>query len=413
MNRLQQLKIYPFGLLLWLEWILLGAVFSLDLPYLYWTIENNNPNTDTWFGFILSFVCMVALGIMGLKFPEEKLHRWLYFALEIALIGLQNIYNHTAELSIFSYLIVAMRNGLLFKPKECKLANLLLFVSFLPSIFFIESYPEYQAYIARQQEIAYQDYQLIAATRIVSATVMSALCIILFWVLVNALLQEHQSQQQLAQARAKLRRYALQAEDRATIQERNRIAREIHDSVGHALTAQKIQLHNAIVFWQSEPTKAYQFLLESRELVATALKDIRHSVSTLRSDPLRGKNLDTEIALLCQNFSHRTKVKPNLTAILDYPLTEEIKLTVYRIVQEALTNIAKHSEPTRVNLKVQTFSEYLYLSIADNGRGFNLSQNTTGFGLQGIRERVVALDGSIDISSSLGSGCTITVSIPL
>ena len=110
--------------------------------------------------------------------------------------------------------------------------------------------------------------------------------------LTDVLLREYKSQQQLAKAREQLRQYALKAEDRATVHERNRIAREIHDSVGHVLTAQAIQLSNAIAFWQSDPPKAHQFLIESRESVRTALKDIRHSVSTLRSDPLQGKKLE-------------------------------------------------------------------------------------------------------------------------
>ena len=122
--------------------------------------------------------------------------------------------------------------------------------------------------------------------------------IILFWVLTDVLLREYKSQQQLAKAREQLRQYALKAEDRATVHERNRIAREIHDSVGHVLTAQAIQLSNAIAFWQSDPPKAHQFLIESRESVRTALKDIRHSVSTLRSDPLQGKKLEKAIAWL-------------------------------------------------------------------------------------------------------------------
>ena len=104
---------------------------------------------------------------------------------------------------------------------------------------------------------------------------------------------------------------------------------------------------------------------------------------------------------------------PNFSLTLDRPLTEEIKLTIYRIVQEALTNIAKHSQSTEVNLKVQTFPKRLHLFIEDNGRGFNPEQNTTGFGLQGISERVVALNGNIKIDSSFGCGCTIAIDIPL
>lgn len=415
MDRLKQLKTYPSGLFLWLEWILLSSALLSDLPnsYAYAWIEYDSPDTYVWLGFTLSLLCMLVLGTMGLKFPQRKRSKWVYFWVQIALIWLPTIYNHEIDLSFFLCLIVAMRNGLIFEPRACKLANVLLFLSFTPSMLFHTDYGEFKASIARYQTITYLEFQQNIGTGIASLLVQLASCILFCWVLVNVLLKEHRSQQQLAIAREQLRQYALQAEDRATVHERNRIAREIHDSVGHALTAQSIQLHNAIAFWQSDPTKAYQFLLESQGLVKTALKDIRHSVSTLRSDPLQGKKLDTAISLLCQNFSSRTKVTPNFSFALNCPLTEEIKLTVYRIVQEALTNIIKHSQPTAVNLKVQTFPEHLHLSIEDNGQGFNPEQNTTGFGLQGMSERVVALNGDIKIDSSFGCGCTITINIPL
>ena len=413
MNRLKQLKTYPFGLFLWLEWILLGSALLVDLPSSYAWTEYDNPGTSISIGFTLSLLCILAIGAMGLKLPQKKSHKWLYFGLQIALIWLPTFYNYKVDLSFFCCLIVAIRNCIIFKAKECKLANILLFLSFAPSMIVYTNYADFKARMARYQAVTYTEFQQRIGAGILSNLVMLALCILLFWVLVNVLLKEYQSQQQLAIAREQLRLYALQAEDRATVHERNRIAREIHDSVGHALTAQSIQLHNAIAFWQSDPSKAYKFLIESRELVRTALKDIRHSVSTLRSDPLQGKKIDTEIASLCQNFSSRTKVVPNFSLTLDRPLTEEIKLTIYRIVQEALTNIAKHSQSTEVNLKVQTFPKRLHLFIEDNGRGFNPEQNTTGFGLQGISERVVALNGNIKIDSSFGCGCTIAIDIPL
>ena len=413
MNRLKQLKTYPFSLFLWLEWILLGSALLVDLPSNYAWTEYDNPSTSISIGFTLSLLCILAIGVMGLKLPQKKSHRWLYFGLQIALIWLPTFYNYKADLSFFSCLIVAIRNCIIFKPEECKLANILLFLSFAPSMLFYTDYEDFKVRIARYQAITYKEFQQSIGTGILSTMVMLALCILLFWVLVNVLLKEYQSQQQLAIAREQLRLYALQAEDRATVHERNRIAREIHDSVGHALTAQSIQLHNAIAFWRTDPAKAYKFLIESRELVKTALKDIRHSVSTLRSDPLQGKKIDAAIALLCQNFSSRTKVVPNFSLTLDRPLAEEIKLTIYRIVQEALTNIAKHSQSTEVNLKVQTYPKLIHLFIEDNGRGFNPEQNTTGFGLQGISERVMALDGGIEIDSSFDCGCKIAIDIPL
>ncbi len=415
MNRLKQLKTYPFGLFLWLEWILLGSALLADLPSNYITAKYNDsePSVALGFTFTLCLLCMILLGVMGLKLPQKNnLHKWLYFSLQIGLIWLPVIANQEFFLSLFSYLIVVIRNGVIFKPKQCWLANILLFLSFLPSLTLIDNFSEFQAAIVRSQTITFDNYQWMNSMAIISYLITLALCIVLMWVIVNALLKEHQSQQQLAIAREQLRLYALQAEDRATVNERNRIAREIHDSVGHALTAQTIQLNNAIAFWQSQPDKAYQFLTEAKELVTTALKEIRYSINTLRSDPLEGKSLEDAISLLFQEFSSRTKIIPDYTIALNHSFGEEIKLTVYRIIQEALTNIVKHSEAKGVKVELQTFPEHLYLLIKDNGKGFNPNQNTTGFGLQGMRERVLALKGKIEIASDFNCGCNITIHIP-
>ncbi|MEO1341607.1 MAG: hypothetical protein AAFV28_10810, partial [Cyanobacteria bacterium J06635_13] len=158
-NRLKYLKIYPFGLFLWLEWILLGCALLSDLPSSYAWIEYDSPDTYVWIGFILSLLCMLTLGMMGLKFPQKKRSKWLYFWLQIALILLPTIYSHKIDLSCFLFLIVAMRNGLIFTTRESKVANTLLFLSFVPSMLFYTDYAEFQASMARIQAITYLEFQ--------------------------------------------------------------------------------------------------------------------------------------------------------------------------------------------------------------------------------------------------------------
>ena len=231
--------------------------------------------------------------------------------------------------------------------------------------------------------------------------------------LVNALLSEYQSRQKLAIAHEKLQQYALQIEDKAALQERNRIAREIHDSLGHALTAQSIQLENALLFCQSNPEKTQVFLLQAKHLATMALKEIRQSVATLRSNPLQGRSLKDAINSLIQDAQSRINIVPDYSISLTYPLSTEIDTAIYRIIQEALTNICKHSDATQVKLQLRTVSERLYLLIEDNGKGFDPEQNTTGFGLQSMRERTAALRGKFNIYSAIALGCRITVDIPI
>ncbi len=413
MNRLKQLKTYPFGLFLWLEWILLSLAILGELPDSFLWGQNYQASVSVFLSSILSFLCLLSLGLIGVKLPNHKaLNKWLYVILQLGLILLPTTTNQQILPLLTPYLIVTMRNCLIFKSKERWLANILVFICIIPSLTYITSFAEFQDILSQYQAVSFAEFQIRRNISNISYLFVNGLSITFICILVNALLKEYQSQQQLAQAREQLRQYAIQAEDRAAVNERNRIAREIHDSIGHALTAQTIQLNNAIAFWQSQPDKAYQFLVESQELVRKALKDIRHSVSTLRSDPLEGKSLEAAIALLFQEFSSRTKIIPDHTIALNHSLTEEIKLTVYRTIQEALTNIVKHSEAQAVKVELQTFPDHLYLLIQDNGKGFNPNQNTTGFGLQGMRERVLALEGKIEIDSDFNCGCNITIHIP-
>jgi signal transduction histidine kinase len=414
MNRLKQLKTYPFGLLLCLEWILLGMAILGELPDSFVWGENTQASVSIFFSSIFSFICLIALGLIGLRLPSKYIfNKWLYVIVQLGLLWLPIIVNQQFAPLFTPPLIVVMRNCLIFKSKERWIANILVFISIVIPLKYIPDFAEVQEILSQYQALNPEEFYIRNNFSIISYLVFNGLIVTFIAILVNTLLKEHQSQQQLDLAREKLRQYALQAEDRATVNERNRIAREIHDSVGHVLTAQTIQLNNAIAFWQKDPDRAYQFLTEAKELVTKALKEIRHSVATLRVNPLQEKSLEDAIALIFQEFSSRTKIIPDYTIALNHSLTEEIKLTVYRIIQEALTNIVKHSQAKAIKVELQTFPQHLYLLIQDNGRGFNPNQNTTGFGLQGMRERVTALKGKIEIDSDLDRGCTITIKIPL
>ena len=197
------------------------------------------------------------------------------------------------------------------------------------------------------------------------------------------------------------------------LQERNRIAREIHDSLGHSLTAQNIQLANALLYLRSNLDRAESFLAEAKKLSSHALQDVRHSVATLRADPLQGKILKVAIAELVKDLQYRTEISFHYHNDIPDRLYKEITSTVYRIVQEALTNMIKHSEATEVKISLQLVVNYLEVQVKDNGTGFDPQENTTGFGIQGMRERTTALGGKFNLVSLPGKGCHVTATIPL
>lgn len=202
-------------------------------------------------------------------------------------------------------------------------------------------------------------------------------------------------------------------EELATLEERNRIARDIHDSLGHLLTGLNVQMETALAMWKINPDRAYTFLSKAKQLGSDALQATRQSVSDLRFDPLEGRSLPEVVAVLTQDFHRTTGIQPVCQIRLDGSLSHRINTVLYRVVQEGLTNICKHANATAVSIQIQSTEQGLSLALQDNGTGFQVGANRAGFGLQGMRERVAALGGTLSILSEPGAGCCISLSLPL
>jgi signal transduction histidine kinase len=239
------------------------------------------------------------------------------------------------------------------------------------------------------------------------------LTILFLQLLVNAVATERKSRQELALANDRLQNYALKIEELATLQERNRIAREIHDSLGHTLTVFNFHLAAAMRLFHSNPSKAEALLLDLKELGDSALQEVSRSVSSLRTDPLAGLSLMKAIEDLVINFHQATGVMPDCVIDVQADLPDRYKTAIYRIVQESLTNMCKYAAMTQTSIYIEQMQQSIDIMISDNGRGFELHKNTTGFGLQGMRERVMLLSGQLEISTAPDRGCQITATLPL
>ncbi len=233
----------------------------------------------------------------------------------------------------------------------------------------------------------------------------------------QAQLQAQNSRLQQAEARLlkaldQERELNQRIEEMATLEERNRIARDIHDSLGHSLVALNIQMETALTLWQQDPDTAYTFLAEAKQLGSQALQAVRQSVSEIRSDPLQGQTLEQAIASLIHEFHRTTGLLPECRIDLFQPLSNPLNTVVYRIVQEGLTNIYKYAEATVVKIHIQTTQSNLLLVLEDNGKGFRVDESRIGYGLQGMQERTAALGGNLEIKSEPGAGCRITARFP-
>ena len=229
----------------------------------------------------------------------------------------------------------------------------------------------------------------------------------------NKVEQERQTPENLAEVNEHLWQYIQQFGNLSAQQERSRIARDLHDSLGHALTALNIQLQTAVKLWQLNPAQAQQFLAKAQQLGAVAIKEVRQSVSNLRTDAPETQPLASLIEALVEDFEQTTGISPATHIDIPIALPPEVVTPLYRILQEALNNICKYAQATEVQIQAIATTKTAHLAIQDNGRGFQVKAANTGFGLQGMRERTAALGGHFFLVSQPGLGCRITVSIRL
>ncbi len=390
-----EFKNHPFRFLLYLEWILLAfSAISAVFPFRSERFQTNFPE--------LTIACLIIFGLMGLRLPtNNQRNKLLYTGIEIILILITAFLGgETARLFPFLNMIIVTRSCLIFQFRGRLVVASLSFILILITV--SQRFSRFPLPPKAQERFWFLAFSFMLSF---------GLALVFVLLLMNAVLSERQSREKLAIANEKLREYALKIENQATLEERNRIAREIHDSLGHSLTALNLQLETALKLWQSNPTKAQNFLARAKELGSKALQDVRQSVSTMRSHPLHSESLEEAIAVLAAIFYRSTGVIPICQIDLAYPLPPEISTAVYRIIQESLTNISKYANATEIKIQLTT-KKNINLIIEDNGRGFDVEQNTTGFGLQSMRDRTLARGGEFQINSAPGFGCKITVNIP-
>lgn len=216
---------------------------------------------------------------------------------------------------------------------------------------------------------------------------------------------------ELEEANQNLREYAVKIEELAIARERNRMAREIHDGLGHYLTTVHMQIQAARAVMASDPHRAQDALSRAQNMAQEALVDVRRSVSALRDQPGDGISLQEEIEKMlerCQNAG----IQPNLK-VLGGPRTlpPQSLLTIFRAVQEGINNTLKHARAAHLSVTLDySRGDEVRLVIQDDGAG--AVKTDGGFGLLGIRERVHLLNGSMEVQTSAGNGFRLEVCVP-
>jgi signal transduction histidine kinase len=377
-----------------LEWVLLGTV---AIAQILAGAARGMPGLT-----ILNTVGLFAFLSLKWMIPRGAIEKLSYTVTEFGLILLLSFAGKIPLPSLL-FLVLVIRNCVLLEGKAR---------SWVAGFAFLGCLMTQTHHLATQSLLVRVPLNQIGAVWI-GFILVFGLVILFLHLLVDAALKEYRGQEQLAVANARLRQYALKVEELAAEQERTRIARDIHDSLGHSLTVFGIHLEAALRLFHTNPEQAETLLKEIKQLNSQTLQDVRQSVTALRSDPLQERSLKAAIDDLVAEFARSTHITPDYEFQLQRDLSHELNAAIYRIVQESLTNVRKYAAATEVKVSIVEFAAQVKLLVQDDGKGFELSQNTTGFGLQGMQERAFALSGDLEIMALPQQGCTITATFPL
>ena len=230
----------------------------------------------------------------------------------------------------------------------------------------------------------------------------------------NARAESQRLLEELRATHRQLQEFAIKAEQLAVAEERNRLSREMHDTIGHRLTVASVQLEGVQKLISKDPAKAEKMTGTVREQVREALRELRQTVATLREPLEADLPLEASLKRLVHGFEEATGIIIHLMFPESFPeMSAAHRLAIYRTAQEALTNVQKHADAQQVWLQVSRQGDILTLRVSDNGKGVKAREDVSGFGLRGIQERAAQLGGELRLEERKGGGTQVCLSLPV
>ena len=220
-----------------------------------------------------------------------------------------------------------------------------------------------------------------------------------------------------ARTNEKLVHYATSLEELTISRERNRLARELHDTLAHSLSAAAVQIEAVHSLWSVNEAQARAMLTSVDDTVRTGLKEARRSLQALRASPLE----EVGLVYALRDAAEGAAKRGDLTLHLEIPeavahLPAYVEQAIYRIGQEALENVVRHARARNVWLCIQHSVQHIELHIQDDGIGFEpdtLLNEEYQLGIQGMQERAAMLDGTLTIESQPEQGTTVRLEVAL
>ncbi len=221
-------------------------------------------------------------------------------------------------------------------------------------------------------------------------------------------------QSSLETANIRLTHYTSTLEQLAVTRERNRLARELHDTLAHSLSGLSVQLETVKAYWDVDQKMARSSLDLSLAVVHSGLEETRRALKALRASPLEDLGLAQAIKALAEDAAARGNLTLDLIITDKMPvLSPDMEQCIYRIAQEAITNVVSHAHAKNLTVKLESAPGKLILVIHDDGVGFDIEKvnKSSQFGLTGMQERVQLAGGDLNIISKPGHGTTIQLTL--
>jgi len=202
-------------------------------------------------------------------------------------------------------------------------------------------------------------------------------------------------------------------QDMAVSEERNRLARDLHDSAKQQALAASFELGTALTLFDRDPAGARKHLVEADTLVDAVRKELTNLVHELRPQSIDGEDFSEILKDQATEWSQRSGIEMNFDVKGSNELSLEIRETLFRIAQEALANIARHSSAQHAQVLLEYGTNSVKMTVKDDGCGFDTHMPNDGVGLASMRERAEGLDGILTIESAPGQGAQISVTLPV
>ena len=200
----------------------------------------------------------------------------------------------------------------------------------------------------------------------------------------------------------------------ATLEARNRFARDLHDSVKQQVFATSLQIAAARALIEQDKEAAESHLARADELVRLAQKELNVLIHEMRPAALEGKGLPAALRNYAADWSRRSEIPAEVHVRGERETPLEVEQALFRVAQEALANVARHSGANRAEVDLIYDADRMTLRVADDGRGFDpIKRSQEGFGLQSMSERLEKLGGRVDVESVSGGGTRVDAVCPL